>query len=110
MLTMRRFGFLFFLVSIVLLLGVTAIDAPVAVAAETTTADAGWLAGVLEVLPDWLQALGILVSGAAAIAALTPTPKDDGILLVIRKIIDFLALNIGGARNDKSSKNSDRLT
>lgn len=110
MLTMRRFGFLFFLVSIVLLLGVSAVNAPLAIAAETAAADAGSLSGLLEVLPDWLQAVGLLVSGAAAIAALTPTPKDDGILLVIRKVIDFLALNIGGARNDKSAKDRNRLT
>lgn len=110
MLTMRRFGFLFFLVSIVLLCGVTAIGAPVAVAAETTAADAGSLSGFLDKVPDILQVISLLITAFATIAAITPTPKDDGVLLVLRKIVDLLALNIGGARNDKSSKNSDRLT
>lgn len=110
MLTMRRFGFLFFLVSIVLLLGVAAIDAPVAVAAETAAADAGSLSGFLDKVPDILQVISLLITAFAAIAAITPTPKDDGVLLVLRKIVDFLALNVGGARNDKSAKDRNRLT
>lgn len=42
-----------------------------------------------------------VVAAAAAIAALTPTPKDDSILSGIRKVIDFFALNIFNARNGK---------
>lgn len=110
MLTMRRFGFLFFLVSIVLLLGVSAVNAPLAIAAETAAADAGSLSGFLDKVPDILQVISLLITAFAAIAAITPTPKDDGVLLVLRKIVDFLALNIGGARNDKSAKDRNRLT
>ena len=59
---------------------------------------------LLAVLPEWLQALSVLVTACAGIAALTPTPKDDGVLLILRRIIDFLALNFGNAKNAKSSQ------
>lgn len=38
-----------------------------------------------------------LVSAASALAALTPTPKDDGIALLLRRLLDLIALNIGHA-------------
>jgi len=50
-------------------------------------------------VPAWISAISLLVAGAAAIAALTPTPKDDAILARIRKIVDMLALNVGNAKN-----------
>lgn len=40
-----------------------------------------------------------VVTAASAVAALTPSPKDDGIVLVIRKIINWLALNVGNAKS-----------
>lgn len=43
-----------------------------------------------------------IVSAASAIAALTPTTVDDGIVAKIRKIVDVLALNIGNAKTVKS--------
>ena len=42
-----------------------------------------------------LAAMGL----AAAIAAATPTPKDDGIVLVLRKIIDVIGMNVGHAES-----------
>lgn len=48
---------------------------------------------------ELLEIAGLVVAAAAAIAALTPTPKDDGVIRVIRKIIDTLALNVGKAKN-----------
>ena len=50
-------------------------------------------------IPEILQILTLIVALAASIAALTPTPKDDGIVKKIRKVIDFLALNFGNAKN-----------
>lgn len=51
--------------------------------------------------PQYLQ-IGLQVVGvASAIAAVTPTPKDDGILFAVRKILDFLACNWGSAKNQK---------
>lgn len=43
--------------------------------------------------------LPILISAASAIAAVTPTPKDDAFIAKIYKIIDVLALNIGKAKD-----------
>ncbi len=38
-----------------------------------------------------------VVGTASAIAALTPTPKDDTLLAQVRKIVGLLALNVGHA-------------
>lgn len=35
----------------------------------------------------------------AAIAAATPTPKDDQILIVLRKVLDAIVFNWGHAKN-----------
>ena len=55
---------------------------------------------------DFLQLIMLLVNvvpwivmGASAIAALTPTPKDDVWIGKIYKIIDLLAINIGKAKD-----------
>tara|TARA_R110001632_G_scaffold171476_1_gene290660 strand:+ start:92 stop:277 length:186 start_codon:yes stop_codon:yes gene_type:complete len=45
-----------------------------------------------------LNAATALVAACSAIAALTPTPSDDGIVRKLYKVIDFLALNIGRAK------------
>jgi len=41
-----------------------------------------------------------VVTGASAIAAVTPNKSDDKIVAAIKKIADFLALNIGNAKTD----------
>ena len=46
-----------------------------------------------------LLALTSTVTAASAIAALTPTPADDKLIGKLYKIIDFLALNIGKAKD-----------
>jgi|TARA_B100001559_G_C16234332_1_gene499324 hypothetical protein len=46
--------------------------------------------------------IGILtsvVAVASAIAALTPTPKDDTIVGKVYKVVDLLALNVGKAKD-----------
>jgi hypothetical protein len=45
-----------------------------------------------------IEALTAIVTGASALAALTPTPKDDTFLGKAYKIIDWLALNVGKAK------------
>jgi len=51
--------------------------------------------------------IALIISGivfiASAIAAITPTPKDDKWIGKLYKIIDVCALNIGKAK-DKSKK------
>ena len=51
---------------------------------------------------NWEQILTILagiVTVASAIAALTPTPKDDGWVKKAYKVVDLLALNVGKAKD-----------
>ena len=48
------------------------------------------------------ELVGILtgvVAVASAIAALTPTPKDDTIVGKVYKVVDWLALNVGKAKD-----------
>jgi hypothetical protein len=48
---------------------------------------------------ELLEIAGLVVAAASAIAAMTPTPKDDGVIKVIRKIVNALALNVGKAKS-----------
>ena len=41
-----------------------------------------------------------IIGGAAILATMTPTPKDDAILAKIKKVLDFVAMNIGKAKNE----------
>jgi len=43
--------------------------------------------------------LTTIVAAASAIAALTPTPKDDTVIGKAYKIIDWLALNVMKAKD-----------
>ena len=51
-----------------------------------------WITKFLSVIPT-------IVLGASLIAALTPTPVDDGWLKKIYKVIDCCALNVGRAKD-----------
>jgi hypothetical protein len=51
-----------------------------------------------------INALTAIVTGASALAALTPTPKDDSFLGKLYKALDFLALNIGKAKDKDDQK------
>ncbi|WP_273860675.1 hypothetical protein [Photobacterium sp. GSS17] len=51
---------------------------------------------------NWDEVLNIVtavIALAAAISAVTPTPKDDKVLEVVRKVVDALALNVRHAKN-----------
>lgn len=60
-------------------------------------------------LATFLQYASAVIASASVIAAMTPTPKDDGVLLVARKLVDFLSLNIGGAKTAASVDKHKRL-
>lgn len=54
------------------------------------------------ILENWagiLTAITSVIAAASAIAALTPTPKDDSFLAKVKGFVNFLALNIGFAKN-----------
>ena len=52
----------------------------------------------MELVSLILQILPVVVTAASAIAALTPTPKDDEFLSKAYKLVDLLAINIGKAK------------
>jgi hypothetical protein len=56
------------------------------------------LTQIFSAVPSWLQALSTIVAAASAVTALTPTPDDDKVVGKIYRVLDFLALNIGHAK------------
>ena len=46
-----------------------------------------------------LQVITAVIALASAVAAVTPTPKDDGVLKKLSRLIDVLALNIFRAKD-----------
>jgi hypothetical protein len=51
----------------------------------------------------WFAVVTAVVTLASAIASVTPTPKQGSALAKVYAVIDFLALNIGKAK-DKGTK------
>lgn len=47
------------------------------------------------------QIVTIVVTAAATIAAATPVPAEGSKWQIVRKVIDFLAINVGNAKNIK---------
>jgi len=43
----------------------------------------------------WIEALSLLMAGATAIVALTPTPKDDALVAKVYKVISWVSGNLG---------------
>lgn len=59
-------------------------------------------------IPDWLEAIFALVTAASAIAALTPTKKDDTVIAKVLKFIkgiaNLFAINVGNAKPKDDAK------
>ena len=54
---------------------------------------------VLQWIIGWIQVIPWLVMGASLVAALTPTPVDDGLVKKAYKVLDWFALNVGKAKD-----------
>ena len=52
-----------------------------------------------EYIIRWIVVIPYLVMAASLIAALTPTPKDDGWVKKIYMVLDWIALNVGKAKD-----------
>tara|TARA_R100000773_G_scaffold12244_1_gene11314 strand:- start:770 stop:946 length:177 start_codon:yes stop_codon:yes gene_type:complete len=52
-----------------------------------------------EYLVRWVQIVPWIVMSCSLIASLTPTPKDDVWVGKVYKVIDWLALNVGRAKD-----------
>jgi hypothetical protein len=61
-----------------------------------------WQQVLANKLAIW-AALTSLMTAAAAVAALTPSPKDDSWVAKIRKVIDIFGWNWGFAKNVKKT-------
>lgn len=55
---------------------------------------------ILQLVQDqpWFGVVTAVIALASAIAAATPTPKEGTLLAKLYKIVDFLALNVGKAK------------
>lgn len=42
-----------------------------------------------------------VVTAASAVTAVTPTPQDDGIVRIIKQVLDIFALNVGNAKSKR---------
>ena len=50
-------------------------------------------------LVAWIQLIPWIVAAASLIAALTPTPVDDGLVKKAYHVLDWFALNVGKAKD-----------
>jgi uncharacterized MAPEG superfamily protein len=55
------------------------------------------LTNFFEAFPAWVNAALTMIVAASAITALTPSAEDDRFLARVRRVLEFLALNIGHA-------------
>lgn len=53
---------------------------------------------ILENKESLISIATAVVAVASAICALTPTPKDDGIVRKIYTVLEWVALNVGNAK------------
>ena len=66
----------------------------------------------MESIMEWIgnnhealfAAVTAVVTIASLIASLTPTPKDDNWVAKLYKVVDFLAINIGKAKETGADK------
>lgn len=49
------------------------------------------------------QVVTVVVTAAAAVAAIFPVPAEGSKWQIVRKVIDFLAINVGNAKNAPKS-------
>ena len=53
---------------------------------------------MIEYIIDGWHIITTVVTVASAVAAITPTKKDDAIMAKVNKLISLVALNIGNAK------------
>ena len=64
---------------------------------------------IIEFLQEnvWFNVFTALVALASAIAAATPTPKEDSKLSKVYKIVDWLAINLGKAKDKGTEEDTE---
>ena len=58
-----------------------------------------YITDFMAVFPEWIKALTLLVTGASALTALTPTKTDNKIVSSILRVLNIVSLNIGKNKN-----------
>ena len=53
---------------------------------------------IMETIMDLINIITAVIASASAIAAITPTKKDDIFLSKLKPFIDIIALNFGNAK------------
>lgn len=66
---------------------------------DTVTTVINWLATAWGALPEWVHAITLVISAAAAVAAATKTPRGESTAKKLRRIVDWIGLNFGHAKN-----------
>ena len=59
---------------------------------------------IIAMIPVWVKALTVLVTGATAVTALTTSKADNKIVDVLLKILNMLAGNVIKNKNADSTK------
>jgi len=54
-----------------------------------------------DMIQKGVEVAAYVIAGASAVAAVFPNPKVNAVLLILRKIVDCLAINVGNAKNAK---------
>lgn len=67
------------------------------------------LQSIFDALPEFLSGAGMIIGAASAIAAITPTPRDDELLGKAYKLIELLALNFGRAKDVPANRRGEGL-
>jgi len=62
------------------------------------------IAWVMANAADLFNIATALIAAAAAITAMTPSPRDDGFVAAVRNVLNKLALNVGNAKNASDVK------
>lgn len=53
----------------------------------------------IQTASEYVVVASFVISIASGLSALTPTPKDDGIVMILKKILAIFSLNIGNAKS-----------
>jgi hypothetical protein len=64
----------------------------------------GTLTQIFDQIPSWMSVASGVVAAASAVTALTPTPRDDVFIGKAYQLLEFLALNIGHAKDVPSNR------
>ena len=57
------------------------------------------IANIVNNLDNIVAVVTSIVAVASGITALTPTPKDDKVVSKVYKVVEWLALNVGKAKD-----------